>query len=260
MMISVERLTTLLSPHGFRLIRRNNGCHEVVFGRRSYADDLTERIHIHAQGEAGGAVPARLAILVDGLAAEWELLTDLAENKERGWTIIDTTEKAIAWEKKLAEVAPARLTELAREKGPNLLARTEHVRSQARAYLAFLGEIGDAHALLPRLRAMATPEQNAEVDRLVQRLAVVYIPNGDPVYKIVGLTLYLFSGKTERDANRFLQSDVYKKVYFGDQYLGKEPIGDKHMQQLIQMMADLLTREHKPEDYEPRDKEARPPR
>jgi hypothetical protein len=124
---------TLLSQDSFTFVRETSD------------PDLFEWIIVEASGKASEAVCASIGIALtrtilmrdDSISHETPLF-EIAENQERGWTIIETTSAARAWESKLTALAPRAVECLTLERAGDLLRRTNYLRRVVKKYISIL--------------------------------------------------------------------------------------------------------------------------
>src|SRR5207248_1369102 len=112
------RLLSSLEQHGFNSGPGLSSQDSFTFVRKSKAPDLFEWIFIEASGKRSEAVVASVATsltstILDrrGLAVE-HLLMEIAEDQERGWSIVESQAEAREWESRLVGVAPFRADQL----------------------------------------------------------------------------------------------------------------------------------------------------
>jgi hypothetical protein len=157
---------------------------------------------------------------------EVRLLDEMAEDKVRGWTILDSRAKAEAWERQLARVAPARTSEFAAEIGINVLARTNVARIAVERYLELL-------AVGPRTVAERLSDLRQEVDEVIiadaERLAtwpgVLQLAGAEDHYLLATLCIIRFERQVEASSATFL---------------GDDPLVNEHLMWRMQLLADAL--------------------
>jgi hypothetical protein len=84
---------------------------------------------------------------------EVQLLEELAEEPQRGWTRIQDDTKARLWEQKLASLGPTRAAQMAYDRGKKLLHATGPLRAIVKRYEDFVGgsmQLSQALDLLKR--------------------------------------------------------------------------------------------------------------
>jgi hypothetical protein len=235
MLVKGSRLGLLLRNAGFVVLaERPSPLHDLFLGR-PYSEDLALQISVSASGRKGEAVYAYVGVTVifgenatKGLI-ELDLLKEIASNKERAWTIIETREQAIAWEKSLARVAPARAEALARDKGPELLERTRDARDAAARYLGLLAPVADPSAVRSALERLSTAEQRETADRWTEYGAIQQMPNGTSAYYVSALAMLVHGEAVEGRPAPFAR---------------KKPIEEDALFWRIQLLVDLLFRQH----------------
>jgi hypothetical protein len=124
----------MLREHGFTYGPESRTSDDLIFTRPSHISDLFESIIVSCQGKRGEAVYASVGVSVTNEVAykifgDVKLLEELAEDSERGWTIIEDGIKARKWESRLAALGPVRAKEWADVRGPRLLEETIQLRA-----------------------------------------------------------------------------------------------------------------------------------
>lgn len=210
MMIKPRRLADRLARSGFIQAYYLKHVFEVAYVRR-YSENLFELVHIHASGRRGEAVPALAVIgLTPGNAflrklSFHELVFDVAADKERGWTVLESDADAIAWEQLVADVVPQRCAALAAARGQELLDRSaESLRAVDQYWQRLhLLQRDSSLGLLEQLRQLATPTQRQHAERAVRFGAVMVIPGAWEAYDVASLAIQRFAAEVEGDADRF---------------------------------------------------------
>jgi hypothetical protein len=143
-----------------------------TFVRKSKSPDLFEWIFVEASGKKSEAVVASVATSLTSrildrrdLAVE-RLLMEIAEDQERGWSIVESQAEAREWESRLVDVAPVRADQLTEERGDELLHRTEEARRAVKRYLVHLDLAKPVATQIEQLRHNADPKQLGVAERL----------------------------------------------------------------------------------------------
>ena len=203
---------------------------DLTFVRPGPDSDLYESVIVGRQGKRREAVYASV-----GVSVTWAVmyktmghvahLLELGEDKERHWTIIEDDSKAREWARRLIEVAPARCAIWGQEKGPVLLETTTEARKAVSKYLARLDLATGSQSLLARFRRTASPEVNAEVDRLALSLGGgLGAPETEDAHYLAYFAILLFS------------SDVDP----GRKFFGQVPVKDEEFMKRIHILADRI--------------------
>jgi len=150
MFVSTKRLDKLLNPDGFKLLFSNKHTKEICFVRNSRSNSLLyEHLLISGQGKLGEAVYAETIVAVvrnfpvSKLVAETddhELLYELETDKERHWTLLDSTNDAKIWERRLANVASLFAERNAEKRGLGLLTRLSRCIADITNYRKLIGD------------------------------------------------------------------------------------------------------------------------
>lgn len=209
MKINLERLNSLIEANGFVALRSRNPQREIRFTRASIADGLFEQLWIDCDGRAGDAVSAYAVVsTVRGLSltkgmVELRLLHEVAQNSDRGWTMIAGDAQAADWELRLSRLAPAIVRDFAERAGSALLARTMSARTAAAQYAKKLVQLGGTGPACSTLLEQSTPEQGEVAERLVRQPGVLQIPDRFPLYRLATLTMALFGDEIEGRTKAF---------------------------------------------------------
>lgn len=225
MKVKQQRLLAPLDAHGFTPGLRTYTVPSFTFVRRSESADLFESIIIEAQGKNGEAVIASVGVAVTRtvmykVMGDVRLLLEMAEVKDRGWTIISTEDKAKQWEEELVRTAPSLAREWAKSEGESILAGTQEARSAVRKYLERLHPVGDLKELNERLRRSANARTLSESDRMYSG----GVEGTETAHDIACLAVLLFSEELEN----------------GKSYFGCSSLDDTSLMQRIAILADRL--------------------
>lgn len=228
MKVAASRVLSLLgSNEGFTLAGRDPDEFSLV--RPSILDGLFEQIVVDGAGKSGEAVGCDVAISVvrsqlgtKGMC-ELELLDELATDPERGWAIVQTTEQAHEWERRVAEIAPAAARALARRQGPALLARTARARAAVDAHLTKLPDAADLDALKTWLLGHLETDGVALGHRLADGPGVLQKAGAELLYEVACLAITLFEVRSQGLAEARL-----------------DPLEDRELMWRIQLLVDRL--------------------
>lgn len=229
MKIRLSRIAKLLQPLRFTH-RTDSPMSGTAFVRVESSNPVTQWINVDWSGRERDAVYAYIGVgvsrhlLTSGLVYE-EPLVEINEIRERGWTIIDTDEKAKEWEALLVRAAPSRVAALVAQHGPPLLRKTESARAAVQRYLARIGSIKSVKDRLGDLTRSASAEVIAEAERLASWPWVLSVPKAEDVYFLSCLSILLFSPEVENETTNFT---------------GRDPRKDLELMWRIQLIADHL--------------------
>jgi hypothetical protein len=199
--------------------------------RQSILDSLFEQLIVKSAGKRREAIYAYAAVsVVSGPMAtkglvEMSLLDEIASDRERGWTLVETKEAALEWERSLAQVGPLRVRELAAEKGPDLLRRTEGARRASERYVDLLAGSSDLDEIQERLGKLASTEQRGEATRLMRWPGVMRMVGAEGLYETVSLALVLFRSQVEEEPGVIEPAD---------------PVANQELMWRLQILADRL--------------------
>lgn len=203
MKIRAQRLLGNLSPHSFSLAGQDDEVGEIVLARHSQLPGLFELALVSSSGKQQEAIVGEVGISVArGYGAikgliELQILLELAEVAERGWSIVDTERKAREWEGAFSQLVPERVTELAQKKGKELLETTKSAREAADGYYRRLRHESTATALSAWLSELVSPEQAEMAEAIAAAPGVVQIRSGLELYRVAALAMVAFSEQQE---------------------------------------------------------------
>jgi len=148
MKVKADRLVVPLKEHGFCRGYPTYAKDSFTFVRSRSYGELYESIIVESQGSEDEAVYASVGVsltrtVMYKVLGDVKLLDELAEDRERGWTIIRDVEKARKWERELVRIGPRRACEWAEFREKFLLESTEEVRTAVRKYLTIVEPIID---------------------------------------------------------------------------------------------------------------------
>jgi hypothetical protein len=192
--------------------------------------ELFEWIRIDTAGKRHEAVFAYVSVCIakwigiKGIMESMPFL-ELGEDRERGWTIIESDEKAREWEQKLIGHAPGAVVQFAAEHGPALLESTRAARLAVHQYLQRLSVEDCATSALASLRQNVGDTTRDEADRLMNWAAVQQIPDHPELYELACLCLLRFSSEVEGQ---------------GITYFGQDPLENSQLMWRIQLLVDRL--------------------
>jgi hypothetical protein len=156
---------------------------------------------------------------------EDRLIHEIAQNKERCWTIIETDKAAREWEEQLIQVVPPIVDALATERGPELLRRTETTRAAVTGYLDKLRSVTCSENRLHSLKQLASADVLLAAERLAEWPGVLHLLGAEDDYLLSCLTIVLFSSEVEAD---------------GRDFRGADPLRERLLMWRIQLIADEL--------------------
>ena len=170
MKVRQNRLLARLKEHGFASGPESRTSDDLIFTRPSHIPGLFESIIVGCQGKRGEAVHASVGTAVTRqvmykVLGDVKLLEELAENQERGWTIIEDDGKAREWEGRLAQIGPLRAREWAEAGGPKVLHDTAEVRAAADRYFTLVNPTNDLAQVLSNLKQTSSKRIADEAER-----------------------------------------------------------------------------------------------
>jgi hypothetical protein len=190
---------------------------------------------VESQGKHGEAVYASVGVAITRTVAfkvlgDVHILDELAENKERFWTIITNDRKARQWETDLARLAPSRAREWAQKRGPGLLTTTEDIRQAVRKYLVRLHAQQGLENVLANLKATTPSDIALDAERLVYCPGASGVEGTETAYEVACYAILRYSKELE-----------------GKSFAGMTPLKDASLMNRITVLGDwLLNVGHEP--------------
>jgi hypothetical protein len=203
-----SRLLSSLAQYGFVAGPELSGQDSFTFVRRAKMPDLFEWIFVEASGKRSEAVVALVAtsltskILDRRNLAEECLLTEIAQDQERGWTIVETQADAREWESQLVARGPLRAEQLTTERGEKLLQRTKKARQAVKRYLAHVNLTKPLAAQIAELRPNADPKQLGVAERLASWWGCE-----EDIFALAWLCIVSFEGQVEETPQSFAEQN-----------------------------------------------------
>ncbi len=226
MKIDKNRLNLLLSPLGFEsLDLRSN---TLTFCRPDVARGVYQKICVDLQGRRNEAVYGDVSVSVTKFISlkidELMTLNEIASNKERCWTIIETTAEAKVWERKFADVAPAAVERFSAEHAEALREKTSQARRRSVALVQHLDPTLSSYAQLRRFESQLEASVYKRAMRLSEWPGVLQVYDADEIYQLACCAV--LSGRE------------------GAAFLDQDPLHNDELMWQIQLVADaLLARE-----------------
>jgi len=216
MMLSADRLSDLLKPHGFWCWESDCVTKTIGFVRSSTVPRLYEHLIVEGQGKAGEAVYAKTAIsgsttqARDECVAEVDLtlLYALETDKDRHWTLLRNKQEAQIWETRLARVADSQCRATAQTKGPAMHERLKPVFAAVDRYIAKLGNLNDIFESESNFFQAAPAEQRSEADRLASLIGNIGESSDD--VELACLVLFLHAPQVEDQPSAFRGKKWYE--------------------------------------------------
>lgn len=186
-------MTDLLSEAGFKVGRANEVEPSVSFTRLR-EDQVYELIRCSFAGKKREAAVCRIGASVTRVVelkglSENELLLDVAQNRERGWTIVERDQQLGEWAKSVASVGVPSVRRFADRVAAELLGRTECARVKASRCFSELKGLGAPSEVY---QLLMNSSSRAELD-LSQRLSewpgVMQISGSEFEYRLACLAV-----------------------------------------------------------------------
>jgi hypothetical protein len=207
--VKPSRLLSQLSSHGFATGPTLPAQDSFTFVRQASRPALFEWIVVEASGKKSEAVYASVATgltrwMVGRSLAEEALLMELAENQERGWSIIKTDAAARDWESRLVSAALPNLERITLERGVPLLERTEQLRRAVSAYTARL----DLTKPMPDLAGALNQHADPKLLGVAQR-AAWDVGLDEDTYGLAWLCIISYEKVVEEQPTSFFRQNPY---------------------------------------------------
>jgi hypothetical protein len=236
MMLSPERLSTLLEPQGFVLRMTDSRTKTIAFIRPSSFSRLFEHLNVQGQGKTGEAVYATTAISGstghshDTCISEEDkgLLYTLETDTDRHWTVVGNTDEAVEWERNLARHADSHCRATAEVKGPALYELLRPTFAAIDRYIEKLGSVGAIFDTEFQYLAKLSDNERKEVERLA--FGVGSIDDSSDDVQLACLALVKFSTAIE------VQTDPFH---------GKKVHEDSNLRARIYLLTDFFREQRK---------------
>lgn len=192
--INETRLSELLTASGFRIGTRWYGGY--AWNRWNALLGVSEWILIGVAGKKRESVATYVGVGVTRVLAfniQHRLLTELADSKEivdkngfwlpgRGRAVIKSIEMAMAWERKVLDVAPIAAEIYAREHGDEILKRTASARQESWEILSQLQPSETLYQSIQQLRSKHGGDLLKKAERLAEWPGVMQVEDSEDVY------------------------------------------------------------------------------
>ncbi|MFO0885061.1 MAG: hypothetical protein U0894_12880 [Pirellulales bacterium] len=192
--VSEARLSDLLTATGFRSASRWYGGY--AWNRWNSTLGVSEWVLVGFAGKKDEAVSANVGVGITQTLAfgiSHELLVEVADVKQmvdeygfwapgRGQAIIETAETAKAWERRVAETAPAAAECYALEHGNELLQRTTHARQRSSKLMQLLDSTKSLYQQIQELEARHGNAYRKEAERLAEWPGVMQVFDAEELY------------------------------------------------------------------------------
>ena len=217
MKVQYERLETLLRPAGFGEWLPGPEIPSFALVRKSAIRDLYESVVVCAGGQHAEAVDAGVGVSITRLVLyKWggdvRVVHEVAEDKERAQTVITTDQKAIAWERKLVEVAPALCASWAQEKGPEILDRTREIRAIADEYWRHIDANCGREQLLLEMQSAMDAASLERADRLYDWPGIRSVYGMESAYRLACMAVVRYARVVERENPSIVMCDPLKEL------------------------------------------------
>jgi hypothetical protein len=183
-------------------------------------------------GKKDEAVSANVGVGITrflGYGVKQELLMDVADVKEmldeygfwvpgRGRAIIETAERAKAWERRVAEVAPAAAHSCALQHGNELLMQAAHARQRSFELLQQLDSKKSLYQQIQELEARHGHGYRKEAERLAESPGVMQVFDAEELYLLACCAV--LTGEK------------------GTAFTGQDPLNNDELMWQIQLVAD----------------------
>ena len=147
------------------------------FVRSSELNGVFEHVDIDSAGKHGEAVYCHVVLSpLRGHQIQFkptpevdQFMFELADpESDRGYTLIESTEDAMHWEARVADIAPARVCALAKQHAEDVVQQTASARVSAQEYVRHIREFSDERVmeyLAVQMRAGRAPEKSSQSEK-----------------------------------------------------------------------------------------------
>jgi hypothetical protein len=191
-------LTNSLRAVGFISVHSGRQNSKLVFVRPR-KDRTFERIVCEFVGKKNDAAVCWIGVSLTRLIpfkglTEIFVVSEVASDHERGWTIIESNEDRCNWFRSVVEIAVPKLDEVAENFAKDLIQRCGESMDRAKACLAGIEDDTSVNTLLINVKTKATEDELRVTERIVEWPGVVQIANAQTTYELATLlvlqTLY----------------------------------------------------------------------
>jgi len=231
--VSKNRLSDLLIATGFRSASRWYGGY--AWNRWNSLHGVSEWVLIGFAGKKNEAISANVGVGITRSLAfgiTHELLVEVADVREmfdnygfwtpgRGQAIIETTERAKAWERRVAEIAPAAAECYALQHGNELLKQTTRARQRS---LELLRQLDSTKSLYQQIQEFEDRHGHTfrkEAERLAEWPGVMQVRDAEELYLLACCTV--LTGEQ------------------GTALTGQDPLKNDELMWQIQLVADGIS-------------------
>lgn len=186
-------VATVLGRAGFRPARVSyvEPCFSFT---RMRGDQVYELIQCNFSGKRREAAVCRIGASVTRLIelkglSESEVLLEVAEDRERGWTIVESSQKFRIWADHVARVAVEKASRFGDRVGSDLLRRTASIRRQAQRCIGKLIRMGSKEEAFERLTDESTETELQLAHCLSGWPGVMQVPQSELEYQLACLAV-----------------------------------------------------------------------
>lgn len=216
MAIQALRLSQLLAADSFRMVHtRPAPLWDYRWAASSSDPRVSLLIAIKGYGERGEALSAWAGI---SIGSGWAYIkglteTDLLEGlpygvADRGYSLVDTDDKARVWEHRVAEAGPRRTAQVYERVASQLLKSTADAIVSVERYLGFIDPAQPATEVIAQLRATAGALGADQATALAEAPGVLQETGLEAVYQLAALLLVCYHRTVEPNLDLRLQGVV----------------------------------------------------
>ena len=233
--VSERRLSSLLNPAGFHNVTHRFG--DFAWNRWNSLQGVSEWVLVGFAGKNYEAVSASVGVGITRILAfgvKHELVLEVADVKvmldeygfwipDRGKAIIESVNKAKAWEYRLAEIAPTAAECYAVQHGIELLRQTANARQRSLELLPRLDSTKSFYQQIEEFEARHGHEFRKEAERLSEWPGVMQISDSEQLYLLACCAV--------------LTGDQ------GIEFFGQDPLENDELMWQIQLVTDGILSE-----------------
>jgi len=225
LLVRAERMSGPLRDRGFIDGYPTYSKASFSFIRHRKSDGLYESIVVEFQGKKLDAVFASVGVSVTKavmykVLGDVKLLDEIAEDQQRGWTIITNETKGIEWESAVVRIGPDRAAEWADLRSQVILQSTLESRAAVERYLRIIG----SDSSIEDLRRVLLENCNSQLIEDAKQMQVGGVPGTEEAHELACLVVLAYSADVEN----------------GRSFIGINPWNNMTLMERIKILADRL--------------------
>jgi len=225
----MTELTSKLLVLGFNLMPSAMPNSKFTFVRKRL-DQAFERVVCEFVGKKNDAAVCWIGISLThtipfkGLT-ENLLMEDVASDKDRGWTIIESKDDRCKWLRSVAEIAVPKLNQIAEGLAKTLIENCGQSLERAKSCIVAVERVTSVETMLLTLKANASEDELRVAERIVEWPGVVQIADSRTTYEVAALLVL---------------QNLYKSRLPNPSISKEMPLENTNLMWEIQLVADSL--------------------